>query len=175
MSLRFLTAGESHGPALTIIVEGLPGGIPVPKERIDRALRRRMGGYGRGGRMKIEKDRIEWLGGVRFGRTLGSPVSMVIRNLDFENWTDAMSPTEAHPGDEAGRVVTRPRPGHADLPGALKYHTHDARDILERSSARETAARVAAGALAACLLDEIGIDVTSRTVAVGEAESAGVR
>jgi len=168
MSLRFLTAGESHGPALTVIVEGLPAGVPIDRGFVDRELRRRMGGYGRGGRMKIEKDRAEFLGGVRFGETLGSPVSLLIRNLDFENWTEAMNPEGPHPGEERARVVTRPRPGHADLAGSLKYGTHDARDILERASARETAARTAAGALAQCLLRELAIKVTSRTVAVGK-------
>jgi chorismate synthase len=138
--LRFLTAGESHGPALTVIVEGLPAGIPVDRASIDRELRRRMGGYGRGGRMAIESDRVEILGGVRFGATLGSPVALVIRNLDHVNWTAALNPDGPHPGPQAGRVVTRPRPGHADLAGALKYGTHDVRDILERSSAREAAA-----------------------------------
>ncbi len=167
MPLRFLTAGESHGPALTVIVEGLPAGIPVDRERVDRELRRRMGGHGRGGRMKIERDAVEILGGLRFGRTLGSPVSLVIRNRDFTNWTEAMDPERAPDDPDRARVVTRPRPGHADLAGALKYGTHDARDILERSSARETAARTAAGALARCLLEACGIEVTSRTLAVG--------
>jgi len=168
MALRFLTAGESHGPALTVIVEGLPAGLPVGKDLIDRDLRRRMAGYGRGGRMKIESDRVEILGGVRFGRTLGSPVSFVIRNLDFANWTDAMSP-DGEPADDAtARRVTRPRPGHADLAGALKFATYDARDILERASARETAARTAAGGLARSLLSEAGIETTSLTRAVGD-------
>jgi len=167
MRLRFLTAGESHGPALTVIVEGLPGGLPVGRELVDRELRRRMGGYGRGGRMKIESDSVEFLGGVRFGKTLGSPVSLLIRNRDHVNWTVPMNPEGAHPGAEAARSVSRPRPGHADLAGALKYGTHDAREILERSSARETASRTAAGALAKALLSAAGIEVTSRTVAVG--------
>ena len=168
MPLRFLTAGESHGPALTVIVEGLPADVPVDRETVDRELRRRMGGYGRGGRMKIEKDRVEFLGGIRFGKTLGSPVSLLIRNLDFKNWTEVMSPEGPHPGQDKARVVTRPRPGHADLAGALKYGTHDARDILERASARETAARTAAGALAQCFLQQLGLQVTSRTMAVGK-------
>jgi chorismate synthase len=167
MPLRFLTAGESHGPALTTIVEGLPAGVPVRQETIDRELKRRMGGYGRGGRMAIEDDAAEILGGVRFGKTLGSPVALLIRNNDFANWGAAMDPQGARPEGEAARSVTRPRPGHADLAGALKYGTHDARDVLERSSARETAARTAAGALAKCLLGELGVLVTSRTVAVG--------
>ena len=172
MPLRFLTSGESHGPALTVIVEGLPAGVPVDRDRIDRDLRRRMGGYGRGGRMKIEKDRIEILGGVRFGKTLGSPVSFLIRNLDHANWTIPLATDGPHPGPEAARAVTRPRPGHADLAGALKYGTHDARDILERSSARETAARTAAGSLVHGLLEALGIQVTSHTVAVGKAVAA---
>jgi chorismate synthase len=130
-----------------------------------------MAGFGRGGRMKIERDSAEVLGGVRFGKTLGSPVSLVIRNLDHANWTEAMHPTSSHPGEPAARGVTRPRPGHADLAGALKYSTHDARDVLERASARETAARTAAGALARALLAEAGIEVTSHTVAVGAAQA----
>lgn len=171
MPIRFLTAGESHGPALSVIVEGLPAGVPVDRAAIDRDLKRRMGGYGRGGRMKIEADAVEILGGVRFGATLGSPVALAIRNLDHANWTDAMRPEGPAPDGDAARVVTRPRPGHADLAGALKYGTHDARDVLERSSARETAARTAAGALAKALLRAAGIDVTSRTVAVGTAHA----
>ena len=166
MSLRFLTAGESHGPALTVIVEGMPAGVPVERGAIDRELRRRMGGYGRGGRMAIERDAVEILGGVRFGRTLGSPVALLIRNLDHESWREAMAAEGPAPLDGA-RPVTRPRPGHADLAGALKYGTHDARDVLERASARETAARTAAGAVARALLDAAGIAVTSRTLSVG--------
>jgi len=167
MPLRFLTAGESHGPALTVIVEGLPAGLPVDRECVDRDLKRRMGGYGRGGRMKIEADTAEFLGGIRFGKTLGSPVSLLIRNRDHVNWAVSMNPEGPHPGAEAGRSVSRPRPGHADLSGALKFGTHDARDILERSSARETASRTAAGALAKALLSAAGVEVTSRTVSVG--------
>jgi len=167
MSLRFLTAGESHGPALTTIVEGLPAGLPIARAAIDRELKRRMGGYGRGGRMKIENDEVEVLSGLRFGATLGSPVALLIRNRDFAHWTEAMSPDGQRPAGDAGRTVTRPRPGHADLAGAQKYGTHDARNVLERASARETAARTAAGALAKALLMELGVRVTSRTVAVG--------
>jgi chorismate synthase len=167
MPLRFLTAGESHGPALTTIVEGLPAGVPVAKAAIDRELKRRMGGHGRGGRMKIESDEVEILGGVRFGQTLGSPIGLLIRNCDFANWREAMDPQGVRPAEEASRAITRPRPGHADLAGAQKYGTHDARDILERASARETAARTAAGALAKAFLLELGVVVTSRTVAVG--------
>jgi chorismate synthase len=167
MPLRFLTAGESHGPALTTIVEGLPAGIAVAKAAIDRELKRRMGGHGRGGRMKIESDEVEILGGIRFGLTLGSPVALMIRNRDFANWEAVMDPQGLRPGAEAARAVTRPRPGHADLAGAQKYGTHDARDVLERASARETAARTAAGALAKAFLSELRVVVTSRTVAVG--------
>ena len=175
MPLRFLTAGESHGPSLSVIVEGLPAGVAIDRERVDRELRRRMGGYGRGGRMKIESDRVEWTGGVRFGATLGSPVAMRIDNRDHANWTDSMPPFGDAPDGAAARRVTRPRPGHADLAGALKHGTHDARDILERSSARETASRTAAGALAKELLYAVGIEVTSATVAVGDVEAADVR
>ena len=170
--LRFLTAGESHGPALTVIVEGLPAGVPVDPDELHRQMRRRMAGYGRGGRMKIETDEVEVLGGVRFGHTLGSPVSLVIRNRDFDKWAEAMSPLGERPNGGQDRAVTRPRPGHGDLAGALKYGTHDARDILERASARETAARTAAGAMARALLREAGIEVTSCTVAVGNARAA---
>ncbi|HEX4823384.1 MAG TPA: chorismate synthase [Candidatus Polarisedimenticolaceae bacterium] len=172
MPFRFLTAGESHGPALTTIVEGLPSGVPVARAAIDRELRRRMGGYGRGGRMAIESDTVELLGGVRHGRTLGSPVSLLIRNRDHANWSEVMATEGAPPEGGAARAITRPRPGHADLAGALKYGTYDARDILERASARETAARVAAGALAKALLDTARIHVTSRTLAVGAAVAA---
>ncbi len=166
MPLRFLTAGESHGPALHVIVEGLPAGLSIDRDAVDRELKRRMGGYGRGGRMKIESDCAEWLGGVRFGKTLGSPVSIRIANLDHANWSVPMAPMGKAPEGDAARRVTRPRPGHADLAGALKYDTHDARDVFERSSARETAARTAAGALAKQLLAVVGIEVTSHTLAV---------
>lgn len=169
MALRFLTAGESHGPALTVVVEGLPAGVRVDKAAIDRDLRRRMGGYGRGGRMAIEADAVEVLSGLRFGRTLGSPVALVVHNRDFANWREAMAPWGPEPPASAARALTRPRPGHADLAGALKYGTHDARDVLERASARETAARTAAGALAKALLTSLDVQVTSRTLAVGGA------
>jgi chorismate synthase len=169
--LRFTTAGESHGKALVTIVEGLPAGLPVSAEWVDRELARRMQGYGRGARMKIERDRIEWLAGLRAGETLGSPVAMLIPNRDWTNWEDVM----AHePADQIGelrrRRVTRPRPGHADLAGVLKYDRLDARDILERASARETTARVAAGALAKRLLDEFGIEIGSHVVSLGGIE-----
>ncbi len=166
MRLRFTTAGESHGPALVAIVEGLPAGLPVSAEWVDRDLSRRMQGYGRGARMTIERDRIEWLSGVRAGETLGSPVAMQIANRDWDNWRDVMA-AEGDPGELRRRRVTRPRPGHADLVGVLKYDRLDARDILERASARETTARVAAGALARRLLDEFGIEVGSHVVSLG--------
>jgi len=165
--VRFLTAGESHGSALTVIVEGLPAGIPIDPRAVARVMRRRRAGYGRGGRMAIETDDVEIVGGVRFGATLGAPVALRIVNRDYERWREAMRTDGPRPPGDAARAVTRPRPGHADLAGALKYDTHDARDVLERASARETAARVAAGALAAALLGELGVAVTSRTVSVG--------
>lgn len=164
--LRFLTAGESHGKGLVAIIEGVPAGLPITAEDVDRDLGRRMQGYGRGARMKIEQDRIEWLSGVRSGETLGSPVAMLIHNRDWANWQEIMA-AEGTPGEERRRRVARPRPGHADLVGVLKYDRHDARDILERASARETAARVACGAVARRLLDEFGIDVGSHLVSLG--------
>jgi chorismate synthase len=166
VALRFLTAGESHGKALVTIVEGLPAGLPIAAEQVDRELARRMMGYGRGARMKIERDRVEWLSGVRAGETLGTPVAMMIQNRDWANWEDVMA-AEGSPGDARRRRVTRPRPGHADLVGVLKYDRHDARDILERASARETAARVAAGALARRLLEEFAIEIGSHIVSLG--------
>ncbi|HEU4682669.1 MAG TPA: chorismate synthase [Gemmatimonadales bacterium] len=175
MTLRFTTAGESHGKALVAIVEGLPAGLPVTAEWVDRELARRMQGYGRGARMKIERDRIEWLSGLRAGETLGSPVAMLIPNRDWANWEDVMAYESADgPGELRRRRVTRPRPGHADLAGVLKYDRLDARDILERASARETTARVAAGALAKRLLDEFGIEIGSHVVSLGgvQTESA---
>lgn len=167
MGIRFLTAGESHGPALTVVVEGLPAGCPADRERIDRDLRRRMGGYGRGGRMRIEADRVEFSGGVRFGRTLGSPVAMRVVNRDHQNWLESMATDGPPPRASEARALSRPRPGHADLAGALKFQTHDVREILERASARETAARVAVGGLLRLFLAEVGIQVTSRTSSVG--------
>jgi len=166
LHLKFTTAGESHGKGLVAIVEGLPAGLPVTADWIDRDLGRRMLGYGRGARMKIERDRVEILSGVRAGETLGSPVALLVRNRDWENWEDVMA-AEGTPGDLRRRRVTRPRPGHADLVGVLKYDRLDARDILERASARETVARVAAGALARRLLDEFGVDVGSHVVSLG--------
>lgn len=171
--LRFLTAGESHGPGLTVTIDGLPAGVPVVREQIDADLRRRQGGYGRGGRMQIEKDSVEILGGVRHGKTLGSPVSLLIRNADHQNWLDVMSPDPQGPEAVERRSLKRPRPGHADLAGGLKYATTDLRDIIERSSARETAARVAAGAVARGLLHAFGIDVRSHVVQIGNASLGG--
>src|SRR5262245_59711434 len=161
MALRVLTSGESHGPALSVVVEGLPAGLPVDRAAIDHELRRRQGGYGRGGRMKIETDTVEVLGGVRHGRTLGSPVCLLVRNRDHENWRDVMSPDPQPDEARARRALKRPRPGHADLVGALKYLTDDLRNVLERASARETTMRVAAGALLRALLDEAGIALRS--------------
>jgi chorismate synthase len=168
VTLRFTTAGESHGKALVAIVEGLPAGLPVTAEWVDRELARRMQGYGRGARMKIEHDRIEWLSGLRAGETLGSPIAMLIPNRDWANWEDVMAYESTDgPGELRRRRVTRPRPGHADLAGVLKYDRIDARDILERASARETTARVAAGALAKRLLDEFGVEIGSHVTSLG--------
>ena len=168
---RFTTAGESHGRALVAIVEGLPAGLPIDIEKINHELWRRQQGYGRGARMKIEQDRIEWLAGVRAGETIGSPVAMLIPNRDWTNWEDVMA-AEGTPGDLRRRRVTRPRPGHADLVGVLKYDRVDARDILERASARETAARVGAGALARRLLEEFGVEIGSHVVSLGGIHAA---
>ena len=177
--LRYLTAGESHGPALGVIVEGLPAGIPVSADAIATDLARRQRGYGRGARMSIEEDRAEILGGVRHGRTLGSPVHLVVRNRDWENWTrvmqvEALTPDEtaelaalAEGGNRRALPVTRVRPGHADLAGALKYGFDDVRNVLERASARETTVRVAAGALCRALLRELGVEAWSLTAEVG--------
>jgi chorismate synthase len=167
--LRFLTAGESHGPGLTTIVEGLPAGVPVDPEAIAAELARRRLGFGRGPRMTLEQDELEILGGVRFAHTLGGPVSVVIRNTEWDRWKDEMSPLAG----EAERPATAPRPGHADLAGMQKYDTHDARDILERASARETAARTVAGVLAKSLLAAADIAVLSHVVAIGSVRVAG--
>jgi len=166
--LRFVTAGESHGQALIAWISGLPCGLPVDLASVNRDLRRRQLGYGRGGRQKIEKDRAEALAGIRHGQTIGAPVALRIENRDWANWEKAL-PVEDVPGSEDDRrPLTAPRPGHADLAGALKFNLHDARYILERASARETAARVAAGALAKCLLASFDIEIASHTVAVGK-------
>lgn len=177
--LRYLTSGESHGKSLTSVIEGMPSGVPLLASNIDRELSRRQKGYGRGGRQSIEKDRVEITGGVRFGKTLGSPVTLVIPNLDWANWEERMSvePRNASKHVPAGikqgaEAVTRPRPGHADLAGALKYGTPDMRDILERSSARETCARVAVGAVAKEFLSQFGMNVMSFVVEIGGVKCA---
>src|SRR5437667_91389 len=168
MTFRFTTAGESHGRGLVGILEGIPAGLPVSAERVNAELKRRMGGYGRGARMKIEADQIEWLAGVRAGETLGSPIAMLVWNRDWEHWQDVMAPeADAPSGAERRRQVTRPRPGHADLAGSLKYDRQDARDILERASARETVARVACGAVCKLLLEQFGIEIGSHVVELG--------
>jgi chorismate synthase len=163
--LRYLTAGESHGRALVVVVEGLPAGLPVEAHDIAEELARRRLGYGRGPRMRFEADEISLVGGIRHGRTLGSPVAIEIANSEWPKWTEEMSPAPGAPAS----VLTQPRPGHADLPGMLKYGFDDARDVLERASARETAARVAAGTLAKLLLSHLGVTVVSHIVALGEA------
>ena len=165
--LRFLTAGESHGPGLVTIVEGVPAGLTVTREGIGLELARRRLGYGRGARMKIEQDKLEIMGGIRHGRTLGSPVAVIIRNTEWPRWEEEMSPDPGTPK----RPMTTPRPGHADLVGMLKYDTKDARNILERASARETAARTVAGYLAKQILASIGVTVVSHVVAIGRAIS----
>ena len=163
--LRYLTAGESHGPALTAIVEGLPAGLRLLEEEINRDLVRRQGGFGRGARMSIEEDRVAILAGVRGGVTLGSPVCLVIRNRDWEHWMEIMNPSPQARTEE--RRITRPRPGHADLGGALKYRHQDIRNVLERASARETAARVAVGAVAKILLRELGVQILGWVEEIG--------
>lgn len=167
--LRYLTAGESHGPQLTAIIEGLPSGLELTAESINIDLARRQQGYGRGGRMKIETDRVEILSGVRWGETLGSPVTLAVMNRDWENWCEKMSPEKKFRDDTI--AVTRPRPGHADLAGAIKYNHRDARNILERSSARETAVRVAVGAVAKELLKQFGISVSGYVAELGGIKS----
>ncbi len=162
-----MTAGESHGPRLTTIVEGVPAGLRLLAEDVDVDLARRQRGYGRGGRMKIETDRVEFVGGVRGGETLGSPIAMSIANRDHANWLDRMSPA---PMPVTPEMLTRPRPGHADLAGGLKHDRHDLRDVLERASARETASRTAVGAVCRKLLGAVGIDVFAHVVAIGPVE-----
>jgi len=168
--MRVLTAGESHGPGVLCLVEGLPAGLEIRKDRINLELKRRQKGYGRGGRMKIEQDEVEILSGVRHGLTLGSPVTLVVRNKDHANWADVMSPETLGETERAAALAKRertsPRPGHADLAGALKYLTKDLRNIIERSSARDTAARVAAGMLAQSVLDVLDIEVRSHAVRI---------
>ncbi len=167
--LRYLTAGESHGPALVVVVEGLPARLPITIETIADELARRRLGYGRGPRMRFERDDVEFLSGVRHGRTLGSPISILIRNTEWPKWVEEMSPA---PGATA-KPLHQPRPGHADLAGMQKYGFDDARDVLERASARETAARVAAGTLAKALLSHLGVSVLSHVIQIGSARAAG--
>jgi chorismate synthase len=164
---RFTTAGESHGRALVAIVEGLPAGLPVDIDQVNHELWRRQQGYGRGARMKIEQDRIEILSGVRHGLTLGSPLALMIENKDWENWNEVMSVEPRDIAPEKSRRVKRPRPGHADLAGGLKYDARDLRNVLERASARETAARVACGALAKQLLAVFGVRILSHVIQLG--------
>ncbi|MEO8945741.1 MAG: chorismate synthase [Gemmatimonadaceae bacterium] len=170
--LRFTTAGESHGAALVSILDGMPAGVPLLAQDIDSQLARRQAGYGRGRRMQIETDRVELLSGVRAGETIGSPIAMLIPNADWRNWQEIMNtaplPGEGATASQRKRAVTRPRPGHADLAGMLKYDRSDARDILERASARETTARVAAGAVCRILLRMLGVSVGSHVVELGD-------
>lgn len=167
--MRYLTAGESHGPKLTTIIEGLPAGMPLTAEDINHELARRQKGYGRGRRMQIEKDMVEITGGIRHGYTLGSPVALSVNNNDWKHWTHIMGqePIDPDREDEIKRKISRPRPGHADLNGAIKYGHRDMRNVLERSSARETTVRVAAGAVAKKLLSELGIVVASHVIEIG--------
>ncbi|MCM3747409.1 chorismate synthase [Paenibacillus pasadenensis] len=171
MSLRYLTAGETHGPQLTAIIEGLPSNLQLDFEELNFQLHRRQKGYGRGRRMQIEKDTAQIVGGVRHGRTTGAPVALVVANNDWKHWTTVMNIEPIEGGDEAKRRVHRPRPGHADLNGGLKYNLKDLRNVLERSSARETAARVAVGAVARQLLAAFGIKVAGQVIRIGEIEA----
>ncbi len=165
--MRYMTAGESHGPALTAIVDGVPAGLKISEEQINSDLARRQSGYGRGGRQRIERDKVSVTSGVRFGRTIGSPITLVVANRDWENWTERMSAFGEAPSDLVREVT--PRPGHADLVGALKTDTDDCRNILERASARETAARVAAAGIAREFLADLGVEVFSYVVSIGSA------
>jgi chorismate synthase len=166
--LRYLTSGESHGKALVCIIDGVPAGLSIQAEDINHDLRRRQKGYGRGSRMKLEADSVQILSGIRCGKTIGSPITLLIENKDWINWQKIMSPESRTPTPESElSFVTRPRPGHADLSGALKYNHHDIRNVLERSSARETAVRVAAGAVAKRFLAEFDIHVMSYVVEIG--------
>lgn len=167
MSFRFTTAGESHGKALVAIIEGVPSSLAITAEMIDRELGRRQQGYGRGGRMKIEKDAVTILSGVRHGLAIGSPIALMIENRDYAHWQDVMSVEELASSPKNDRALKRPRPGHADLAGGQKFGARDLRDILERASARETAARVACGAVAKILAGEFGIEVVSHVAKLG--------
>jgi len=165
--LRYLTAGESHGKGLVAILEGLPAGLKLSSEDIDQELRRRQAGYGRGKRMEIEKDKVEIISGVRLGRTLGSPIALLINNLDWGNWRQVMIVEDREMISQNVTPLTHPRPGHADLAGALKYNFDDLRNVLERASARETAARVAVGAICKQFLSQFGIEIYSRVIQIG--------
>lgn len=165
--MRFLTAGESHGPQLTAIIEGLPSEVDIDISEINRELKRRQGGYGRGRRMKIESDQVRIFSGVRHGKTTGAPVTLVVENQDWAHWQDIMSTRVPDDPEKIKKQVTRPRPGHADLNGAIKYNHRDMRNILERSSARETAIRVAIGAVAKQFLKAFGIDIAGRVTEIG--------
>jgi chorismate synthase len=167
--LRFETAGESHGECLVATLTGLPAGVPISLDTINRELWRRQQGYGRGGRMKIESDKVEIVAGVRHSQTIGSPIAIIIRNNDWKNWTDALPVEDIDGAEDKRKPVTRPRPGHADLAGSIKYNFKDARYILERASARETTARVAVGALAKTFLAQFDIGVLSHVIAIGDA------
>jgi chorismate synthase len=170
--VRLTTAGESHGPSVTAIVEGIPAGLAVAAAEIDRELARRQVGYGRGGRMRIEKDRVQIKAGIRHGKTLGHPIWLVVENRDWANWQEEMSAASPEAGWRSDRAVTVPRPGHADLAGAAKFDHRDMRNVLERASARETAARVAVGAVCKRLLSEVGIEVRGQTLAIGGVEAS---
>ena len=172
--VRFTTAGESHGQGLVIILEGIPAGLPISEDYIGIHLGRRQKGYGRGGRMLIEQDRANIISGVRHGETLGSPIGMTVENKDWANWLEAMSiePLEGEPESPRTRRITRIRAGHADLPGVMKYGFQDVRNVLERASARETAARVAAGAIAMKLLEEFGMKIHSHVISIGSVDAA---
>jgi chorismate synthase len=167
--MRYLTSGESHGPQLTTIIEGVPAGLPLQADDINENLARRQKGHGRGRRMQIEKDRVNIVGGVRHGTTLGSPIALVVENKDWKHWTKIMGIEPLEPGeeDEIKRKISRPRPGHADLNGGMKYGHRDLRNVLERSSARETTVRVAAGAVAQKLLNQLGINVAGHVLEIG--------
>lgn len=165
--MRYLTAGESHGPQLTAIIEGLPAQMPLTAEMINKELKRRQGGHGRGRRMQIEKDTVEIVSGVRHGKTLGSPVALVVKNDDWKHWTNIMGIEPIDETDEVKRQISRPRPGHADLNGGMKYGHRDLRNVLERSSARETTVRVAVGAVAKQLLSQLGIEIVSHVTEIG--------
>ncbi|KAA9304706.1 chorismate synthase [Streptococcus anginosus] len=165
--MRYLTAGESHGPRLTAIIEGVPAGLPLTADYINAELKRRQGGYGRGARMKIESDKVEITSGVRHGRTMGGPITLNVTNLDHQKWLDIMNVANVEDKKKGLRKITKPRPGHADLVGGMKYRFDDLRNSLERSSARETTMRVAVGAVAKRLLEEIGVEVASHIVTVG--------